>query len=165
MKRRAAGFTIVEILIIIVVIGILASITVLSFNGIQQQSREAGIKSDLEVAVARIDRYRSDKGEYPPVTGGSDVALREANIEIQRSLYSLDRENYLYCVSADVQSYAFVVRGINNLTYIKSTTKSFERFPEIALGSEAAVCNGQTGPGSGARSAFIPASGWRSWSQ
>lgn len=41
------GFTIVELLIVIVVIGILAAITVVAFNGVQKRGHEAKMKSDI----------------------------------------------------------------------------------------------------------------------
>lgn len=46
-KRRLNGFTIVELLIVIVVISILASITVVSFNNVQKSARDAIRKTDL----------------------------------------------------------------------------------------------------------------------
>lgn len=165
MKRLTSGFTIVEILIIIVVIGILASITVLSYNGIQQQAREAGIKADLETASSRLDRYRSEKGEFPPVGSDPDLALREANIEVQRSLYSTEQDTYLYCVSADGQRFAFVVKGVNNISYTMGMNRKLERIFEMAPGSHATVCNGLTGPNSGARLGYVVGTGWRNWSQ
>jgi prepilin-type N-terminal cleavage/methylation domain-containing protein len=45
--RKTTGFTIVELLIVIVVIAILASITVVAFNGVQDRARKSKISSDL----------------------------------------------------------------------------------------------------------------------
>ncbi|MCA9336117.1 prepilin-type N-terminal cleavage/methylation domain-containing protein, partial [Candidatus Saccharibacteria bacterium] len=46
-KNKKTGFTIVELLIVIVVIAILAAITIVAYNGIQQRSRDSIRKSDL----------------------------------------------------------------------------------------------------------------------
>ncbi|MCA9336234.1 prepilin-type N-terminal cleavage/methylation domain-containing protein, partial [Candidatus Saccharibacteria bacterium] len=46
-KHRLSGFTIVELLIVIVVLAILAAITIVAYNGIQQRSRDSIRKSDL----------------------------------------------------------------------------------------------------------------------
>lgn len=47
MRKTTSGFTIVELLITVVIIGILAAITVVAFNGIQDRARTAKINSDL----------------------------------------------------------------------------------------------------------------------
>jgi len=54
---RTRGFTIVELLIVIVVIGILVGVTVVSFNGIEQSAREKSIMSDLDNAANEVTRY------------------------------------------------------------------------------------------------------------
>lgn len=47
-KQRSSGFTIVELLIVIVVIGILAAITVVAYNGIQQRAKTAALTSAVD---------------------------------------------------------------------------------------------------------------------
>lgn len=59
------GFTIVELLIVIVVIGILAAITIVAFNGISQRARESQVKSDLANAVKQVKLFHAEKGLYP----------------------------------------------------------------------------------------------------
>lgn len=65
MVKRA--FTIVELLIVIVVIGILAAIILLTYNGIQTSSQQAKIKTDMEqltktIMIARIDSGKTLAG-------------------------------------------------------------------------------------------------------
>lgn len=52
------GFTIVELLIVIVVIGILAAITVVAYNGVQDRARQAKYNSDLAVLQKAIEAAR-----------------------------------------------------------------------------------------------------------
>lgn len=63
LTRTQHGFTIVELLIVIVVIGILAAITVVAYNGIQEKSRVQKANSDLNALVKAIHvgRISADK--------------------------------------------------------------------------------------------------------
>lgn len=63
--KKQKGFTIVELLIVIVIIGILAAITVVAFNGIQQRAQTTVLTSDLANAIKAIKVYHADNGSYP----------------------------------------------------------------------------------------------------
>ena len=65
------GFTIVELLIVIVVIAILATITIVSFNGIQQRAREVQLSSDINGIKKAMELYKADQGEYVSCTSGN----------------------------------------------------------------------------------------------
>lgn len=62
------GFTIVELLIVIVVIGILATITILAFNGTQDRAKFTNIQSNLKGVDAAIRVHNVENGTYP-ITG------------------------------------------------------------------------------------------------
>lgn len=59
---KVGGFTIVELLIVIVVIGILAAITIVAFNGLQQRGRDAARKSDVSSIAKALSLYQADNG-------------------------------------------------------------------------------------------------------
>ena len=70
MKRqwaRQTGFTIVELLIVIVVIAILAAITIVAFNGIQSRSRNAKTVSAVSAWAKAMQLYKTENGGYPTV--------------------------------------------------------------------------------------------------
>jgi len=69
--RRQRGFTIVELLIVIVVIGILAAITIVAYNGVQERGKFASMRSDISALNKAIQLYYADNGTYPvtPATG------------------------------------------------------------------------------------------------
>jgi prepilin-type N-terminal cleavage/methylation domain-containing protein len=71
-RRRQAGFTIVELLIVIVVIAILAAITVVAFNGIQERARVTQANNDLALLnkAIRVARLSTDKNLYT-ITGSN----------------------------------------------------------------------------------------------
>lgn len=55
--NNTSGFTIVELLIVIVIIGILATITIISYVGISTKATEATLKSDLANASKKLKLY------------------------------------------------------------------------------------------------------------
>ena len=63
MKYR--GFTIVELLIVIVVIGILAGITIVAYNGAQNSARKASLSADLSKTSKQIELFKTEKMMYP----------------------------------------------------------------------------------------------------
>ncbi len=62
---RGAGFTIVELLIVIVVIAALAAITVVAYSGIQQRALFSSYQSDIKLLDKAIKMYYADNGTYP----------------------------------------------------------------------------------------------------
>lgn len=62
MRWNKSGFTIVELLIVIVVIAILAAITIVVFSGIRQRANDSQRKSDLSQVAKALRLYKVDKG-------------------------------------------------------------------------------------------------------
>ena len=65
MRKSTSGFTIVELLIVIVVIGILAAIVVVAYNGVQERARNTKTLSAVNSWAKAIKLYRADKGTFP----------------------------------------------------------------------------------------------------
>jgi len=77
-SRSTEAFTIVELLIVIVVIGILAAITIVSFNGVSAKARIAGLQSTLVSSAKAIENARTVAGTttYPTTApSGLDPAI------------------------------------------------------------------------------------------
>ena len=70
--KKYYGFTIVELLIVIVVIGVLAAISVAAYSGIQQRAKNTAIISAANQSLKLINAYIAETGKYPPTTGAGD---------------------------------------------------------------------------------------------
>ena len=66
MRKSTSGFTIVELLIVIVVIGVLAAISVVAYNGIQQRALNAQIVGAAKTYKQAFDAYTAQNGQLPP---------------------------------------------------------------------------------------------------
>lgn len=64
-KTLNKGFTIVELLIVIVVIAILAAISIVAYNGIQSRARDNTRLSDIKAIQKALELYKVDNGTYP----------------------------------------------------------------------------------------------------
>jgi len=64
-RAKQKGFTIVELLIVIVVIGILAAITIVAYNGIQDRSKFTRARSDFNAMQKGLEMYKANYGGYP----------------------------------------------------------------------------------------------------
>ena len=68
MKNRTSGFTIVELLIVIVVIGILAAISLVAFGAVQSKASVSVVKSELNSLGKQLRIYHVNNGSYPTTT-------------------------------------------------------------------------------------------------
>jgi prepilin-type N-terminal cleavage/methylation domain-containing protein len=58
VKQKQTGFTIVELLIVVVVIAILAAITIVAYTGIQNRAKLSALQSDLENAAKTLEQFK-----------------------------------------------------------------------------------------------------------
>lgn len=78
MNKSRSGFTIVELLIVIVVIAILATVSIVAYNGIQQRARNSQRISDIKAIANAVELYYADNGSYP-MTGGWCTQISNPN--------------------------------------------------------------------------------------
>jgi prepilin-type N-terminal cleavage/methylation domain-containing protein len=72
LKSHDSAFTIVELLVVIVIIGILAAITIISYTGITQKAIISTLQSDLSNASDKLRIYQAANGSYPTALDGND---------------------------------------------------------------------------------------------
>ncbi len=114
--KNEKGFTIVELLIVIVVIGILAAIVIVAFNGVQNQARVTGFKSDIASITKMAEAYNADESTngYPLTAadfhGYTNVRL-PANIRLAATPITtgtaLAAGNTTVSVTGTVKTYAW----------------------------------------------------------
>ena len=109
-RHKSFGFTIVELLIVIVVIGILAAITIVAFNGVQQQANVAAVKTELRQANTTVGLFAAENSDaYPtaPQLEAAGVDLEGGDTTFEYSVDN-DADPRTYCLTAtrdDIQFY------------------------------------------------------------
>ncbi len=91
-----------ELIIVIVVIGILAAIILVAYNGITSQAHTSAVKSDLASAKKKLEIYKVKHGAYPT----SATTLKEAGLKFTEGSYDVTRNNVYYVADTDGKWYA-----------------------------------------------------------
>lgn len=81
MLHKKSGFTIVELLIVIVIIAILASITIIAFNGTQQRAIQASLQADTDKARKKILLYHAENSTYPTAINCTNSTATEVCVQ------------------------------------------------------------------------------------
>lgn len=81
LKSKQEGFTIVELLIVIVVIGILAGLVITTFTGIQQKARNTERETDIKALHGQLEAYNAQNGKYPTLANMNDSTWRSSNMK------------------------------------------------------------------------------------
>lgn len=64
-RKNEKGFTIIELLIVIVVIGILAALVITTFAGVQRRARNTERETDIKALHSQLEAYYAQQGYYP----------------------------------------------------------------------------------------------------
>ena len=75
LRQQERGFTIVELLIVIVVIGILAGITIVAYSGITNRANQSKIVGNASAVQSVAEAFNADKGYYPALAATGTDAL------------------------------------------------------------------------------------------
>jgi prepilin-type N-terminal cleavage/methylation domain-containing protein len=77
-EKYSQGFTLVELLIVIVVIAILAAISIVAYNGIRERAYNSQVIAGVQQYLHAIETYRASEGSYPQTTkeiNGEKIAV------------------------------------------------------------------------------------------
>lgn len=64
-EREAKGFTMIELMIVVSIVGILATLAVPSYQATLVRAKEAVLRQDLFTIRDVLDQHRADQGKYP----------------------------------------------------------------------------------------------------
>ena len=124
MGKRGSGFTIVELLIVIVVIGILAAIIVVAYNGIQTRAASVVLQNDLRQAATQLENDKTENNDQ--YANNADSLPKSEN-----TTYQYTTDGTTYCLTGTSS-----VSGVVGY-YVSSSTNS------VIEG----LCDGHSGPG------------------
>ena len=80
MGKRKAGFTIIEILVVVAVIAMIAALIIASLNGAREKARISKARGDISSIVKAINILEGDAGEWPGHTTSDDLGVSGADV-------------------------------------------------------------------------------------
>jgi len=102
------GFTIVELLVAIVVIGILITITIASYTSIQARARDSERDSDITQVKIALEKYHAEKSMYPAACVDDDTVCTISALAIELQPYIKVIPHDPRYVSGSVDDYSYV---------------------------------------------------------
>jgi len=172
LNKAAQAFTIVELLVVIVVIGILAAITIVSYTGISGRATVAVMQSDLTNASKQIKIYQATYGSYPTTLNGSNCPT---NPTPDNTLCLKPSPNNTFTYTSNGTTFGLTETNSNSTVYYNVTDSTAVAAGALlvtltisagANGSVNTVVNGSYSPGSTPTITATPSGGYifSSWS-
>lgn len=116
---KQKGFTIVELLIVVVVIAILAAITIVAYNGIQNRAKDSAAQAAATQTARKLAIYYTTHGDtYPPSLTDSELGLPNASGSSSPYQYTVSADGKTYCATTTTNGASYF-----NSNATQSTTK------------------------------------------
>lgn len=123
LKSKQEGFTIVELLIVIIVIGILAGLVITTFTGIQQKTRNTERQTDIKAIHGQVEAYYAQEGKYPTLDNLNSDTWRASNMK------GLDKE---------------ALRDPKSTSYTLASTPAANVYSYAVAASDDSACDNST---------------------
>lgn len=114
--RLNSGFTIVELLIVIIIIGLLATITVVSYRGVTGQAAQSAVKANLKNAAEEIELQKSKEKVYPAALSNFEKPIAGTDT----TTYQYARTNNGFCLMGTSKRDTSIVFSINEQGHFSS---------------------------------------------
>jgi len=142
IQNKKAGFTIVELLIVVVVIAILAAITIVSFTGIQNRAYQTSVQNDLNTLAKKIEQYKVLNNGATPTPTEAQLSVAFDGAKVSRNAYdpvgllsSSNYHNLIYCRDSNGQDFGLAAwaRDGSGFSYSNSSIGAFNYAPAVSV--------------------------------
>ncbi|HED18899.1 MAG TPA: type II secretion system protein GspG [Gammaproteobacteria bacterium] len=120
-KHRAGGFTLIEVMVVVVILGILAAVLVPKVMDRPDEARKVKAAQDIRALEATLNLYKLDNYEYPNTEQGLEALVKKTNIPPEPPRFKAG--GYLDRLPLDPwrQPYQFLSPGVHGSIDIFST--------------------------------------------
>lgn len=130
MKTNNKGFTVIELIVVIVIIGILALLTIVAYNGIQNNGYDSSVKSDLSALSKKLDIFYGDNSKFP----ANAADLESLKLKVNQSAYNTSRVlNFSYCANTDRSAYALGAISKSGKQFSITSASGIQEYPSTQI--------------------------------
>lgn len=79
--NKTDGFTIIELLVVVIIVGILATLVATTYGGVQAKNRNSDREASLDTLQAQLETYYAQYSKYPTLANINDASWRKANMK------------------------------------------------------------------------------------
>lgn len=159
--KQTKGFTIVELLIVVVVIAILAAITIVSYNGIQNRAHDSAVQSDLKALITMAGIYEADNGRY--FTNSTHISGFSAN-KGSYAVMPTTAFNLSLCFTSSGSTFGVTALSKSGKIFYATTNSGGVREVDGSWPSSSGTACANIMPTNTNYNGYLDGSGpWRSW--
>jgi type II secretion system protein G len=146
-RATSKAFTIVELLIVIVVIGVLAAITIVGYSAVINNANDKSVQADLAKIEDAIKLFNLDNNVYPSSNSDINAAMTKSTIAINKGSYNVDttvitNHNVDYCYTPGVgTSYTVIAMSKSkNIFYTSDSSGGVKQYAGSWASTATALC-------------------------
>jgi general secretion pathway protein G len=117
-RQAQEGFTLIEIMVVIAIIGLLATLVVQSLRGATDRAKRTKAMADIAELKTALDRYYIDNGSYPTGDQGLNALVTASGQGAQATNY--EEGGYIRRIPADPWGNPYVYSSDGNNYTLKS---------------------------------------------
>ncbi|MBW7955910.1 type II secretion system protein [Patescibacteria group bacterium] len=106
ISLKKAGFTLIELMVVVAIIGILMAAGILAFSNAQQNARDSRRRADIDAISKALEQYYANNSSSYPATAGAINSYFPAGVspsDPQGGAYDMSLSTSAYCVCAELE--------------------------------------------------------------
>jgi type II secretion system protein G len=115
--RSEQGFTLVEMLVVLIIIGILLAIGVPSYLGFRDRANDSAAKANVRAALPAVQAYHADHGDYDGMTATVLKSMYDQNVR----LTTVTETGSAYCIQSTVNDKSWKIAGPDTTEPVSGT--------------------------------------------